>query len=54
MKERVELEDGNVIETPVVVNVSGPHSFIINRLADAEGGMKIKNRALRHEVLFAP
>lgn len=50
----VELEDGTVIEAPVVVNASGPHSFIINRLADVEDGMKIKTRALRHEVVHLP
>jgi len=47
----VELEDAAVIEAPVVVNASGPHSFIINRLAGVEGGMKIKTRPLRHEVV---
>jgi len=50
----VELEDGTVIEAPVVVNASGPHSFIINRLANVEDGMKIKTRALRHEVVHLP
>ena len=50
----VELEDGTVIESPVVVNASGPHSFIINRLADVEDDMKIKTRALRHEVVHLP
>ncbi len=50
----VELEDGTLIEAPVVVNASGPHSFIINRLAEVENGMKIKTRALRHEVVHLP
>ncbi len=50
----VELEDATVIEAPVVVNASGPHSFIINRLAGVEDGMKIKTRALRHEVVHLP
>lgn len=50
----VELEDGTVIEAPVMVNAAGPHSFIINRLADVEDGMKIKTRALRHEVVHLP
>jgi len=52
--EGVELEDGTVIDAPVVVNASGPHSFIINRLAGVENGMKIKTRALRHEVVHLP
>jgi sarcosine oxidase subunit beta len=50
----VELEDGTVIEAPVVVNASGPHSFIINRLAGVEDGINIKTRALRHEVVHLP
>jgi sarcosine oxidase subunit beta len=50
----VELKDGTMIESPVVVNASGPHSFIINRLAGVEDGMKIKTRALRHEVVHLP
>jgi len=50
----VELEDGMVIESPVVVNASGPHSFIINRLADVEDDMKIRTKALRHEVVHLP
>jgi sarcosine oxidase subunit beta len=50
----VELEDGTVIDAPVVVNASGPHSSIINRLAGVEDGMKIKTRALRHEVVHLP
>ncbi len=50
----VATEDDTVIEAPVVVNAAGPHSFIINRLAGVEGGMKIKTRALRHEVVHLP
>jgi len=50
----VELEDGTVFKSPVVVNASGPHSFIINRLAGVEDGMKIRTRALRHEVVHLP
>jgi len=50
----VELADGILIEAPVVINASGPHSFIINRLAGVEDGMKIKTRALRHEVVHLP
>ncbi len=46
----VTTADGQTIEAPVVVNVAGPHSFVINRLAGLEGTMKINTRALRHEV----
>jgi sarcosine oxidase subunit beta len=50
----VELEGGSVIEAPVVVNAAGPHSFVINRLAGVEDGMRIRTRALRHEVVHLP
>jgi sarcosine oxidase subunit beta len=50
----VKLANGTVLESRVVVNASGPHSFIINRLAGVEDGMKIKTRALRHEVVHLP
>ncbi len=50
----VLLGDGARIEAPVVVNASGPHSFVINRMAGVEKGMKIKTRALRHEVVHVP
>ena len=50
----ITLKDGSRIETPVVVNVAGPHSFIINRMAGVEKGMNIKTRALRQEVAHVP
>jgi sarcosine oxidase subunit beta len=50
----VSLEDCTSIEAPVVINAAGPHSFVINRMADVEKGMKIKTRALRHEVAHLP
>jgi sarcosine oxidase subunit beta len=50
----VSLADGQKIDAPVVINVAGPHSFVINRLADVEKGMKVKTRALRHEVHHVP
>ena len=50
----VTLENGEEIDAPVVVNVAGPHSFVINRMADVEKGMKIGTRALRHEVHIVP
>jgi sarcosine oxidase subunit beta len=50
----VTLEDGNEIDAPVVVNVAGPHSFVINRMAGVEADMRVKTRALRHEVHHVP
>ena len=38
----------------MVVNAAGPHSFVINEMAGVIGGMKIKTRALRHEVIHLP
>ena len=50
----VALKDETCIDAPVVVNVAGPHSAIINRMAGVEAGMKIKTRALRQEVCHVP
>ncbi len=50
----VTLKDGERIDAPVVVNVAGPHSYLINRMASVEEGMKIKTRALRQEVAHVP
>jgi sarcosine oxidase subunit beta len=50
----VTLADGHEIEAPIVVNVAGPHSFVINRMAGVEEDMKVKTRALRHEVHHVP
>lgn len=50
----ITLKDGTEIDAPVVVNVAGPHSFIINRMAGVEEGMNIKTRALRQEVAHVP
>ncbi len=50
----VRLKDGSEFAAPVVVNVAGPHSHIINRMAEVEGGMHIKTRALRAEVCHVP
>ena len=50
----VALKDGTRIGAPVVINVAGPHSFVINRLAGVEEGMKIKTRPLRQEVAHVP
>ncbi len=43
-------EATEALTAPVVVNVAGPHSFVINRMAGLEGSMNIATRALRHEV----
>jgi sarcosine oxidase subunit beta len=50
----VKLADGTEIEAPIVVNVSGPHSFKINEMAGVLDGMKIKTRALKQEVCHVP
>jgi len=46
----VTLATGETLSSPVVINVAGPHSYKINQMAGVEEGMKIKTRALRHEV----
>jgi len=46
----VELSDGSVVKSPVVINVGGPHSSIINKMAGVSDGMLMSTRALRHEV----
>ncbi len=50
----VTLADGSKIDAPIVVNVAGPHSFVINRMAGVEETMKVKTRPLRHEVHHVP
>ncbi|HEY1597588.1 MAG TPA: FAD-dependent oxidoreductase [Thermoleophilaceae bacterium] len=50
----VTLSDGLEIDAPIVVNVAGPHSFVINRMAGVEETMKVKTKALRHEVHHVP
>ena len=50
----VTLQGSEEIDAPIVVNAAGPHSFVINRLAKVDKSMKIKTRALRHEVHFVP
>jgi sarcosine oxidase subunit beta len=50
----VKLNDGERIDAPVVVNAAGPHSFMVNRMAGLQNSMKIKTRALRHEVHVVP
>ncbi len=50
----VTLADGGRIDAPIVVNVAGPHSSIINDMAGALGDMKISTRALKQEVAHVP
>jgi len=50
----VALKDGETIHAPVVINVAGPHSYLINRMAGIEDQMNIKTRALRVEVAHVP
>lgn len=50
----VTLPNGEGIDAPVVVNVAGPHSAKVNALAGIADKMKIKTRALRHEVPHVP
>ena len=50
----ITLADGDRIDAPVLINVAGPHSCVINRLAGIEKQNNIKTRPLRHEVCFVP
>ncbi|MBT8371267.1 MAG: FAD-binding oxidoreductase [Deltaproteobacteria bacterium] len=50
----ITLKDETRIDAPILVNVTGPHSYIINRMAGVEEGMHIKTRALRQEVCHVP
>jgi glycine/D-amino acid oxidase-like deaminating enzyme len=46
----VLLADGTTVHAPIVVNVGGPHSSGLNRLAGVAEGMRIGHRPLRQEV----
>jgi len=50
----VTLANGDAIDAPVVVNVAGPHSAIVNAMAGADTDMTITTRALRQEVVHLP
>ena len=50
----VRLKDGSHVRAPVVVNVGGPHSFVINRMAGVEERMNIKTRPFRVELCQVP
>ena len=50
----VEFADGSRVRSPVVVNVAGPHSSHVNRLAGVYDSMNIKTTSLRHETYHVP
>lgn len=50
----VKLSDGSEIHAPVVVNVAGPGSAALNKMADVLGDMTIETRPLRQEVVHVP
>jgi sarcosine oxidase subunit beta len=52
----VLLDDETRLDADVIVNVAGPYSALVNRMAGVEADMSIKTRALRREVhhLAAP
>ena len=50
----VRLQDGQVLDAPVIVNVAGPQSHIINQLAEVDAEMRVTTRPLRHEVHYVP
>ena len=50
----VTLDSGESIAASVVVNVGGPHSGMINRMAGVADDMTIGHRPLRQEVFAAP
>ena len=52
--EGVTMKSGEQIDCRALVNVAGPHSFVINRMAGVEDDMNIKTKALRHEVHHVP
>lgn len=46
----VGCSDGSTVAAPVVVNVGGPHSAHINKMAGVYDSMNIKTQAIRHET----
>lgn len=50
----VTLASGESIAAPVVVNVGGPHSMVVNRMAGVTDDMTIRPRPLRVEVFTVP
>lgn len=50
----VRLSDGKEIHAPVVINVAGPGSSIVNAMAGVTDEMTIQTRPLRQEVVHVP
>ncbi len=50
----VTLASGDTVSAPVVVNVGGPHSGVLNQMAGVVGDMRIGHRPLRQEVYSVP
>ncbi len=50
----VKLAGGEEIHAPVVINVGGPASSQVNRMAGVTDDMTISTRALRQEVVHVP
>ncbi|MFK7731979.1 MAG: NAD(P)/FAD-dependent oxidoreductase [Pseudomonadales bacterium] len=50
----IRTQCGEGIAAPVVINIAGPHSAKVNAMAGVDQTMKIKTRALRHEVAHVP
>ncbi|WP_108882834.1 FAD-dependent oxidoreductase [Anderseniella sp. Alg231-50] len=50
----VKLGGGEEIHAPVVVNVAGPGSSVINHMAGVTGDMTIETKPLRQEVVHVP
>lgn len=50
----VKLANGEELYAPVVINIAGPGSSIVNRMAGVLEDMTIKTRPLRQEVVHVP
>ena len=50
----VKLDDGTEIGSPVVINVAGPHSAVVNAMAGALDDITIETKPLRQEVVHVP
>jgi len=52
--EGIALDTGERIDSRIVVNASGPHSYKVNEMAGVCEGMNIGTKALRVEVAHVP
>ena len=50
----VKLTDGTALHAPVVINVGGPASSLINAMAGVTDDMTMTTRALKQEVVHVP